>query len=76
MTYILIYFAVFIVWMVIEMIIAPTGYQENNKFYYGKKEKNNVKYKLAAERYCKFYFRELRVNKELEEENRLLKKAR
>lgn len=42
MTYILIYFAVFIVWMVIEMIIAPTGYQENNKFYYGKKEKNNV----------------------------------
>ncbi len=33
------------------------------------------KYKLAAERYCKFYFRELRVNKELEEENRLLKKA-
>lgn len=55
MVYLIIYFALFAIWITAELLLAPKGFEDKNGFHYGnpkedkfkiyksKKEQNNIK---------------------------------
>ncbi|MCX6150529.1 MAG: hypothetical protein NTX22_08415 [Ignavibacteriales bacterium] len=42
MIYLGIYVAVFIVWMAIELLVAPRGFEDDSGFHYGAPEKQDL----------------------------------
>lgn len=46
MLYIFLYLAVFVLWVVIELITAPKGYEDENGFHYGTPPISDLKSEL------------------------------
>lgn len=46
MLYIFLYLAVFVLWVVIELITAPKGYEDENGFHYGTPPASDLKKEL------------------------------